>query len=271
MQQRPSGADATGLRFCLNEPNVVESFQFQTKPTEKERTPFCGLQDQLDKWHELWQDLVRKMTKVTPFPPFLVRNSELARKSLRIMTKDVVKIARHPTQSKEYKELEELMLKQRKRIEELESENQSLKNEIQELKNSQEEDIKTISDRVCGLENLVVEFIQNRNETDLLIRDSLDGIFKQHEQEKINLQLANRPRSLYSSPKPKIPREKPKPESTRASLPVRPRVIFESKPKSKRREPMSLLDINEDTVLAGNTRINRIIAKYVKEDTDEAS
>lgn len=264
--QQSAQPTVSGLRFCLNQPNVVESFQFQTKPAEKEHTPYCSLQDQLDKWHELWHDLVHKMTKVTPFPPFLVRSSELARKSLRMMTKEVVKIARHPKESKEYKELQELVAMQRRRIEELECENRNLKSEVQELRENQQQDAKEISDRIGDVESLVVEFIQNRNETDLLIRDSINGIIKQHEQE-MEERAMNRPRSLYCSPKPKSVKEKPK-ERSRSNFPGRPRVIYESKVTPKKHNQMSLLDITEDTALASEARINRIIAKYVKEDPE---
>jgi hypothetical protein len=151
-------------------PRRVDSYSFPVKQVvahdEDEKLKVAAqvnpLEIELGNWNQLWNDLVGEMSKISPFPAFLVRDSESQRKSLTLLAHDVCRIAANPMETPEYLRLSHHYEQQCEKVKELEDENAILKSELIRLKADRDYEIAHISERIETLELLAAEIQMNK-------------------------------------------------------------------------------------------------------------
>jgi hypothetical protein len=144
-------------------------------PTHSPRRPHSHIQrleQELANWDKLWREAIEQLTRVTPFPSVLVCDPESQRVSLELLIQEVCKIALHPRDSPDYRELSGRFRENQKEIELLRSANSSLKDELETLRNSHEREMVAVSKRIDRFQSMVTEIIQMRAQQPSRIHES---------------------------------------------------------------------------------------------------
>jgi hypothetical protein len=120
---------------------------------------------EVHEWDNLWHQLVEELSKITPFPTFLVRTPESQRKALAALTHAVCKIAASPMQSPEYVKLSQQYSESCDKIRSLEQENANLRSKLIRMKADHNHELSKVSQRLDTFEVLAAEFQRDREIT----------------------------------------------------------------------------------------------------------
>ena len=123
------------------------------------------LEAELKQWKDLFIDLVEILTKATPYPSIFIQNDNDRRTALKQLCENVSKKACDPTETKEYKLLENNLKECQNKIDELNDKCKSIQNQLQSMPQPIPPLSKSktkLEEKIDGLEEILKRQVKNR-------------------------------------------------------------------------------------------------------------